>query len=79
MEIILNKLREIISPYLEGPCEIEMETHLIQDLMINSFDYTNIIVDIEEVFNIEIDILGLHRTKDIVQYIYEASGIIKEE
>lgn len=68
-QTILNKLRDIILPYLDEPCEIGMDTHFIHDLMINSFDYTSIITDIEETFKIEIDDLSMYYTKDLVRYI----------
>lgn len=70
-QTVLTKIRDIILPYLEEPCEIEMETHFIHDLMINSFDYTSIITDIEEAFEINIDDLSMYRTKDLVQFIIQ--------
>ena len=70
-QTVLNKLRDIILPYLDEPCEISMGTHFIHDLMINSFDYTNIITDIEGAFKINIDDLNMYCTKDLVQFIMQ--------
>ena len=70
-QTVLNKIRDIIFPYLDEPCEIDMETHLMQDLMINSFDYTSIITDIEETFKINIENLNMYRTKELVRFIMQ--------
>ena len=70
-QMVLRTLQEIITPYLEEPCEINMDTHLIHDLMINSFDYTNIITDVEGALKINIDDLSMHRVKDLVQFIMQ--------
>ena len=66
---MLDKIRDIILPYMDEPCDIKMETHVLQDLMINSFDYTNIITNIEEAFKINIDNLSMYHVKDLVQFI----------
>ena len=68
-QMILIKIRDIILPYLDEPCEIEMRTHLIQDLMINSFDYINIIADIENEFKIQIDGFDVYHIKDLIKFI----------
>lgn len=70
-QTILNKMQDIISLYLDEPCEIKMETHLIQDLAINSFDYTNIITDIEDAFRVRIDYLTMYYIKDLVMFIMQ--------
>ena len=70
-QTVLNKLCDIVLPYLDEPCEIGMDTHFIHDLMINSFDYTSIVTDIEETFKIEIDDLNMYRAKEFVQYIMQ--------
>jgi acyl carrier protein len=70
-QAIFYKIRDIISPYLDEPCDIKMETHLIQDLAINSFDYTNIITDIEDTFRIRIDDLTMYYIKDLVRFIIQ--------
>ena len=68
---VLNKLCEIVLPYLDEPCEIGMDTHFIHDLEINSFDYMSIITDIEETFKLNIDNLSMYRIKDLVQFIVQ--------
>lgn len=55
---IIEKLREIISPYVEDKSLLENvsgETDLLNDLKINSAHLVDIILDAEEVFDIEID------------------------
>ncbi len=68
-QTVLDKIRDIILPYMDEPCDIKMETHVLQDLMINSFDYTNIITNIEEALKINIDNLSMYHVKDLVQFI----------
>ena len=55
---ILNKLKEIIKPYLGIEIELEQlngDEHLIDDLKINSAHIVDIIIDIESAFDIIID------------------------
>ena len=69
---ILARLRDIIIPYLDNPCEIEMETDLIKDLAINSVDFINIVMEAEDTFQCSMEyeqILQIHLMKDLVQYI----------
>jgi len=68
-QMVLRTLQEIITPYLDEPCEINMDTHFIHDLMINSFDYTNIITDIENTLKITLDDLSMRYVSDLVQLI----------
>ena len=70
-QMVLRALQEIITPYLDEPCEINMDTHFIHDLMINSFDYMNIITDIEGTLKINIDDLSMHCVRDLVQFIMQ--------
>jgi acyl carrier protein len=70
-QAVLNKLYEIVLPYLDEPCEIGMDTHFIHDLEINSFDYTSIVTDIEEEFKIDINDLNMYRAKEFVQFILQ--------
>jgi acyl carrier protein len=71
-EQLLKKVNDLINEYLDEPCEITMDTHIIRDLEINSFDYTNIITDIEDEFHITIDDLSLYRVKDLTQVIAQS-------
>ena len=68
---IFFKIKDIIAPYLDESCDIKMETHLIQDLEINSFDYANIVADIEDAFQVRIDDLTMYYTNDLVRFILQ--------
>jgi len=55
---ITEKLKGLIETYVEDKAafaNINAETHLIEDLKINSAHLVDIILDAEEVFDIEID------------------------
>ncbi|MDR2408436.1 MAG: acyl carrier protein [Bacteroidales bacterium] len=71
---ILMKLQDIITPYLEKPYEIGLETDLLKDLSINSVDFVNIVTEIEDVFYCTMEyekIFNLRSVKDFVTYIFE--------
>ena len=71
---ILMRLQDIITPYLENPCEIGMETDLLKDLSINSVDFVNIVTETEDVFHCTMEyekIFNLRLVKDFVTYIFE--------
>ncbi|MDD2260708.1 MAG: phosphopantetheine-binding protein [Clostridia bacterium] len=68
----MNKLEEIITPYMENTCTINMDSDILNDLSINSFDFVNIIMEIENVFECEItndEMNNIRLVKDIVQHI----------
>lgn len=55
---IIEKLTEVIKTYVEDKSVLEgitSETHLVNDLNINSAHLVDIILDTEEAFDIEID------------------------
>jgi acyl carrier protein len=55
---LIEKLKEVIKPYLEDETLLEKvdgDTHLIDDLHINSANLVDIILDAEDAFDIEID------------------------
>ena len=57
-EQMINDLKEIITPYTENKealNSITEQTDFLVDLKINSANLVDIILDIEEKFNIEID------------------------
>lgn len=69
---IMNKLEEIITPYMENTCTINMDSDILNDLSINSFDFVNVIMEIENVFECEItndEMNNIRLVKDIVQHI----------
>ena len=55
---IISKLTTIVKPYVqneEGFKNLSEETDFINDLEINSANLVDIILDVEDAFNIEID------------------------
>ncbi len=57
-EQITEKLQTIIAPYVEDKSALEGingETNLLNDLDINSANLVDIIIDVEDAFDIEID------------------------
>ena len=57
-EEIISKLTTIVKPYVqneEGFKNMNEETDFIKDLEINSANLVDIILDVEDEFNIEID------------------------
>ena len=73
---ILGRLQEIVTPYLENPCKIVMETDLRKDLALNSVDFVNIVMEIDDAFQCTMEyeqIFEIHLMKDLVQYIINLS------
>jgi len=70
-----EKVKEILHDYTEVPTsEIALETDLVKDLDLNSFDVVNIVVAFEDVFNIDIPdraIKDLMTVGDIIKYLEE--------
>ena len=57
-ELLIEKLREIVKPYVQDQKAFEQlseETDFINDLKINSANLIDIVLDVEDVFDIEID------------------------
>jgi acyl carrier protein len=55
---IMSKVQEIIKPYVQNKDKLETlneQTDFINDLKINSANIVDIVLDIESVYNIEID------------------------
>lgn len=73
---ILEGLQNIIMPYLEYLCEIRMETDLAKDLLINSVDLINIIIEVEDTFHCSMahdQMLSVRLVGDLVQYIINSN------
>ena len=74
-ENILNDLKEIIEPYLENPDlldDMNEESNLIEELKVDSVDLVEIVLDIEQKFDIQIEdhlIQTLKTPKDIIGLI----------
>lgn len=55
---LFDKLKEIISPYVQNQeafKSIDNSTSFIDDLQINSANLVDVVLDVEDVFDIEID------------------------
>lgn len=73
---ILKKLKIIVTPYVqnkEGLNNFNEETDFLNDLKINSANLVDVVLDVEDEFNIEIDndsmegMLSVGDAKDIIQ------------
>jgi acyl carrier protein len=57
-EMLIEKLKEIVKPYVQDQVAFEQlteETDFINDLKVNSANLIDIVLDVEDVFDIEID------------------------
>lgn len=57
-EQLINKLKTIVKPYIQNKEAFENlteETDFINDLKINSANLVDVVLDVEDEFNIEID------------------------
>ena len=62
------KLKEIVKPYVkneEALGNLTEDTDFINDLNINSANLVDVILDVEEVFDIEIDADSMEKMRDI--------------
>ena len=73
---IIEKLKKIVTPYVqrkEGLEHFNEETDFINDLKINSANLVDVVLDVEDEFNIEIDndsmdgMLTVGDAKDIIE------------
>lgn len=67
-EAIIEKLKGIVKPYIknqEAFDNLSETTDFIMDLQINSANLVDVILDVEEVFNIVIDNQSMERMLDI--------------
>lgn len=71
--MIFEKVKEILDEYIEINVEdITLQTRLIEDLGINSYEFMSIIGEIEEEFDFEVDekaVLKLITIEDLLDYI----------
>ena len=66
---MLNKLKDILEYYFEQPID---ENTLIKDLNLNELDYFDLLMDIEDEFEISIDeeeFNNLKNIKELINYI----------
>jgi len=67
-EEAIQKLKEIVKPYVkneEALANINENTDFINDLNINSANLVDVILDVEEVFDIEIDADSMEKMRDV--------------
>ncbi len=71
--MILEKVKEILDEYIDLNVEdITLQTRLVEDLGINSYEFMSIIGEIEEEFDFEVDekaVLKLITIEDLLDYI----------
>jgi acyl carrier protein len=74
---LLEKLKNIVTPYVqdkEGLENFDENTDFLNDLKINSANLVDVVLDVEDEFNIEIDndsmndMLSVLDAKNIIQY-----------
>lgn len=79
---IAKKLKDVIEPYVQNKTALENatdETSLLLDLEINSAHLVDIILDMEEVFDIEIDDENAEKMMTIGQALDISERLIKEK
>ncbi|KIA83699.1 acyl carrier protein [Kaistella solincola] len=67
-EDAIQKLKKIVKPYVkdeEALEKISENTDFINDLNINSANLVDVILDVEEVFDIEIDAESMEKMRDV--------------
>ena len=77
-EEIIEKLKAIVKPYVnnqEGYKNMNENSDFIKDLGINSANLVDIVLDVEEQFNIVIDNESMEKMMDVKSSI----GIIQEK
>ena len=71
--MIFEKVKEILDEYIEVNVEdITLQTRLIEDLGINSYEFMGIIGEIEDAFDFEVDekaVLNIITIEDLLDYI----------
>lgn len=67
-EEIISKLKTIVKPYVKNETELDKlseNTDFINDLNINSANLVDVVLDIEEIFDIEIDNEAMEKMRDV--------------
>jgi len=75
---LIKELKEIIKPYVQNQEAFENlneDTHFINDLKINSANLVDVILDIEDKFDIEID----NDSMDLMSDVKSAMTIVKDK
>ena len=67
-EEIIEKLKPIVKPFVQDEAafmNINENTHFIKDLNINSANLVDLVLDVEEAFDIEIDNESMEKMLDL--------------
>ena len=67
-EEAIQKLKDIVKPYVKEANLLESineDTDFINDLNINSANLVDVVLDVEEVFDIEIDADSMEKMRDV--------------
>lgn len=67
-EDAIQKLKYIVKPYVKDEAALEKineNTDFINDLNINSANLVDVVLDVEEVFDIEIDAESMEKMRDV--------------
>ncbi|MBH1959524.1 MAG: acyl carrier protein [Flavobacteriia bacterium] len=78
----ITKLKEIVKPYVKDAPALENlteDTDFINDLNINSANLVDVILDVEEVFNIEIDNESMEKMRDVKSALAVIEGKLAEK
>lgn len=81
-EILREKLKTIVAAYSQDKDALEYlseTTDFIKDLKINSANLVDVVLDIEEEFNIEIDNLSMERMLNVNATIEIIESKLKEK
>ncbi|MBU8882413.1 acyl carrier protein [Flavobacteriaceae bacterium JJC] len=77
----IAKLKEIVKPYVKDAPALENlteDTDFINDLNINSANLVDVILDVEEVFDIEIDNESMEKMRDVKSALAVIEGKLAE-
>ena len=70
---MLEKLRELLSEYVEVAREdITVESKLVEDLGLNSYEFMTLVGDLEDEFDVEVyerEVAKVNTIGDIIEYI----------
>ena len=71
--MVFEKVKEILNEYIDlNIDDITLQTRLIEDLGINSYEFMGIICEIEDAFDFEVDekaVLNIITIEDLLDYI----------
>ncbi len=75
---MFDELKELICQYVEvEPEDIKEDSRFIEDLCFNSYDFVNLLGELEEKYEVTIneeDVLELHTVAQAIAYIENLRG-----